>query len=173
MREYKVESDFMYKGYRCVVVFQEMGHRCGYVGVEKGHSLYGKDYADYLDVKKSDLEGVEVGKRGVIPMLSASFDEDDRVKLELYFNVHGGLTYASDGKGQYPVESNLWWFGFDCAHWEDAYDLTLALEYFGDNPRIQSRIEIERQYPTIGEVRTKEYVEEECKSLVNQIIELV
>lgn len=169
---YKVESDFTYKGYRCVVVFQDMGHRCGYVGIDADNPLYGKQYSDYLDIKKSDLEGKNIGKRGVLTVLSAAFDDNENVKLELYFDVHGGLTY-SDSNSNYPVESNLWWLGFDCAHCDDAYDLDLVNEYFGENPRIRERIQFEQQWPIFGEIRTKEYVENECRSLVDQIIELL
>ena len=46
---YKVESDFEFKGCRCVVVFASMGHRCGYVGLPKEHICEGKDY-DEIDV---------------------------------------------------------------------------------------------------------------------------
>jgi hypothetical protein len=138
---YKVESDFEYKGYRCVVIFTDMGHRCGYVGIPSGHMLYKKRYSDYLDIPKSELDDEKIGKRGMIPILSAAFDDDERVSLDCWFNVHGGLTYSGDGN--YPVESDLWWLGFDCAHYNDY------------NP-----------------VRSKGYVEDECKSLVDQIIKL-
>lgn len=171
-RNYKVESDFEYKGYRCVVVFQEDGHRCGYVGVEIGHPLYGKDYGDYLDIKKSDMDGEPIGKRGIMPILSFALDEDDRVRMDCYFDVHGGLTYAG-ADDEYPRKSNLWWIGFDCAHYNDAKDFDCMEKYFGDNPHTKIRIELEKQYPTDGEVRTKEYVEEECKSLVDQIIKYI
>jgi hypothetical protein len=173
---YKVESDFIYKGYRCVVIFGDMGHRCGYVGVEADNPLYGKDYTDYLDINKSELDGEPIGKRGIIPILCAAFDaefdEDERVRLDVYFNVHGGLTYAGD-RADYPVESNLWWLGFDCGHYNDGCDLDLVESYWGDNPQIQRRL---RTCRDLGwddcEVRTQEYVENECKSLVDQIIEL-
>ena len=176
MRNYKIESDFEYRGYRCVVVFQDMGHRCGYVGLKPGHPLYGKEYSDYVEVKKSDLEGEEIGKRSMISLLVASNDEDDRARIEIYFNVHGGITYAG-GNSNYPIEGNLWWFGFDCAHWGDLIDLDKLEEYFGNEPQVKNRINIEKEvnsrYGTYGEIRTKEYVEDECKSLVDQIIKLV
>lgn len=174
MQEYKVESDFMYEGYRCVVVFQYMGHRCGYVGVKKGRPLYGKEYSDYLDIKKSELDAEPIGKRGIMSIICSAFDEDDRVRMDCYFNTHGGLTY-SGGNEKYPVKSNLWWLGFDCAHCDDSIDIDSLKKYFGEDcPRIQTLIGIEKDYPIVsGEVRTKEYVEDECKLLVNQIIELV
>lgn len=169
---YKVESDFVYKGYRCVVVFTDMGHRCGYVGIPIGHELYGKQYGDRLDIKKTEIEDQEVGKRGIIPLLSAIFDDDERVSLDLYFNVHGGLTYSNNYPG-YPVENDgLWWLGFDCGHYGDGKDLELMEEYWGDDPNMQRRIDIERKFSNCYPVRTKEYVESECMSLVDQIEEL-
>ena len=168
---YKVESDFIYKGYRCVVVFGDMGFRCGYVGVEADNPLYGKDYTDYLDINKSELDGEPIGKRGIMSILSAAFDEDERARLDMYFNVHGGLTYAGD-RADYPVESNLWWLGFDCGHCDDGNDWDLVESYWGDNPQMQRRLEINRDLGWDREIRTKEYVENECKSLVDQIIEL-
>lgn len=172
---YKVESDFTYKGYRCVVIFGDMGYRCGYVGIPVGHELYKKDYGDYLDIKKSEIEEQELGKRGMMSLLFSAWDNDDRVKMDMYFNVHGSLTFSNDYP-DYPVESNLWWLGFDCGHYMDGKDLELMEKYWGDDPNIQRKIEIEKEYYMIGDnypVRSKEYVENECKSLVDQIIELI
>ena len=169
---YKVESDFIYKGYRCVVIFGDMGFRCGYVGVEADNPLYGKNYSDYLDINKSELDGEPIDKRGIMPILLAAFDEDERARLDMYFNVHGGLTYAGDRAG-YPVESNLWWLGFDCGHYGDGNDWDLVEKYWGDNPQMQLRLGTCRDLDWGDVVRTKEYVENECKSLVDQIIELI
>jgi len=33
-KDFKIESDFMYNGYRCVVLGLSLGHRCGYVMIE-------------------------------------------------------------------------------------------------------------------------------------------
>ena len=35
----RIESDFEYNGYRCLVRATEMGHRCGYVVLPQGHAL--------------------------------------------------------------------------------------------------------------------------------------
>lgn len=92
---YKVESDFEYNGLRCVVTFGDMEHRCGYVGVPNIHSLYGKNYNDYLEINKADIEGKEVS--GVFPLLGPLLDEDERVRIDAFFNCHGGITYAGGG----------------------------------------------------------------------------
>ena len=117
---FKVEKDFEHNGHRCVVIFTDMGHRCGYVGVNESSPLWCKDYCDYLPINKSELEGEEIGKRGIFPLMMAAFDEDERVRIDTYFDVHGGITFSSGGKAsKYPVESDLYWFGFDCAHCND------------------------------------------------------
>lgn len=180
MAMYKVESDFKYKGYRCVVIFGGMGFRCGYVGIKPGHPLYKKEYTDYLDVLKSELDGKEIGNRGILPIFFSAFDDDNRVTMDVYFNVHGGLTYSGDSSGNYPVKSNLWWLGFDCGHYKDGKDLELMEKYWGDDPFIKRRLKVEREYLKTergyyidSPVRSKKYVEDECKSLVDQIIEYI
>ena len=169
---YKVESEFEYKGYKCVVTFSDMGHRCGYVGIPEGHILYGKHYSDYLNIPKSEIENEPIGKRGIISLVFSALDDNDNVKLELYFDVHGGITY-SNKDDTYPIESDLWWLGFDCAHYGDGKDMDLVEKYWGDDPHIQKRIEFEKEYLDYYPVRSQQYVEDECRSLVDQIEQLV
>lgn len=110
---YVVEREFQHTGYKCAVIFGSIGHRCGYVGIPKNHPLYGKDYSDYLEIKKADVGDREVS--GIFPLLGAFLDEDERIRIEAYFQCHGGITYAGGGEhSSYPIESDLWWFGFDC-----------------------------------------------------------
>lgn len=75
----------------------ELGHWCGYVGVAPGHPLHGAKYQDV--------------------------DEN--------FDVHGGITFSGKcqpGGGENhgichvpePGEpDDVWWFGFDCCHFND------------------------------------------------------
>ena len=76
--------------------------------------------------------------------------------------VHGGLTYSA-GHDTYPVESDLWWFGFDCAHCGDisytgipAIDDDSPLDFDGS--------------PAV--FRSLEYCADWCESLANQLLEL-
>lgn len=173
---YKVESDFSYKDYRCVVIFGDMGFRCGYVGIPEDHPLYGKEYGSGMGISYSELENEPTGKRGIIPVLCAAYKEDDDVSMDIYFDVHGSLTYSGGGKeSTYPVESELWWLGFDCGHYNDGKDMDLVEKLWGDDEHIQRRIEIEREYLYYEdcEVRSQEYIEQECRNLVDQIIEYV
>jgi hypothetical protein len=169
---YIVERQFKHMGYECVVVFRNSGYRCGYVGIPKTHSLYGKHYSDYLKIKKKDLGDREIS--GIFPLIGACFDEDERIKIEAYFQCHGGITFAGGGKNsRYPIESDLWWFGFDCGHCDDEKELELAYERFPNYRKsLSMQIEIERKFHIDGLiVRTEEYVAEECKKLVEQLKE--
>lgn len=169
---YKVEKDFEHKGLRCVITFGDLGHRCGYVGIPKTHILYGKEYDEYLEIKKEDIKGREVSC--VFPLLGTIIDENDRIRVKAYFNCHGGITYSGGGeKSTYPIESDLWWFGFDCAHCDDGKDLDLAIEYF---PEISERLlktrQIDDMSSTYGNhLWTQEEVEKECKLLAEQLDE--
>lgn len=167
---YIIEREFEHAGYKCVVIFGYAGYRCGYVGIPKEHPLYGKGYHDYLEIKKSDIEGREVS--GIVPLLGAALDKDERVRIEAYFQCHGGITYSGGWKNSdYPIESDLWWFGFDCAHAGDKADLKYAIEKFPDRKEeYMVRLSIESKFQIEYDVvRTEEYVAEECKKLAEQL----
>lgn len=66
-----------------------------------------------------------------------------------------------------------WWIGFDCGHYGDTKDYEKAWEVWKDNEDILRRLEEDRNYaPDLGgAVRSLEYVQSECRSLIDQIIE--
>lgn len=160
---FKIESDFIHNGMRCVVVFTRTGHRCGYVGINKEHRLYGVDYDQHIEfLTKESIENTPIGKRGI---LSIVFWDGESVTPEIYFDVHGSITYA--GSGDYPVESDLWWFGFDCAHAGDRPDYNKLREYGLANEEEIMPWDVE------GVIRSQEYVEQECRNLADQLAALV
>jgi hypothetical protein len=81
--------DFVHSGFACLLHRGPLGQWCGYVAVPETHPAFGKRYDD--------------------------------VKVK----VHGGLTYADRCQGsichvpQPGMPDNVWWLGFDCAHWGD------------------------------------------------------
>ena len=174
---YIVEREFEHAGYKCVVVFQEMGHRCGYVGVTKDSKLYGKSYTDKLDAKMEEMYDKQLGKRSIIPWFCACLDDkEEGVRLDLYFDVHGSLTYSGGGENSdYPIKSDLWWLGFDCDHAGDRKDYEYTMKLFPqEEKRCKDLMRIERE--CYGEpeerddvIRSEEYVAEECKRLAEQI----
>lgn len=82
---YIVEQEFEHAGYKCVVTFNAMGHRCGYVGIPKDHPLYGKEYSDYLEIKKVDVGDRKIS--GIFPLLGACLDKDEEYELKHIFNA--------------------------------------------------------------------------------------
>ena len=169
-----IESDFTYKEYRCVTIFHRGGYRCGYVGLPKGHPLYGKDYSDEIEATFEEVAEKPFGKRSPIQMFGfIGCQPKDKIELSLYFDVHGGITYANGGNNStHPIESNLWWLGFDCGHAGDDKDWELVEKLWGNEPVVQRRLEYEKEIHFEGdELRTLEYVQQECKNLVDQIID--
>lgn len=126
----KVQFTDKMTSFPCLIVRNGGGSLCGYVGVPLGHPLYGVDYND-LDM-----------------------------------GVHGGLTFAGkcqedqedDGHGVChkvdPDESdNVWWLGFDCAHYMDISPLMLR----------------ENLYSGEGSYKDIEYVKSQISGLAFQI----
>ena len=161
---YTVEKVWPYKGYTCVVIMTELGHRCGYVGVSTKHPLYGKDYhksCRCLTPLWKDAKEKPFGKRGVMTMFA--YKGDKKVSPELFFDVHGSLTFSSRKKNEdYPVtQPHTWWFGYDCGHAGDGKDLSVL------SPTLR---EIEEKFPRNDPVRSLEYCIGECESLAEQLI---
>lgn len=140
---YKIESEFEYKEYKCKVIFMSTGYRFGLVGIPARHPLYRKNHWHLI--------GIE---------------------------VHGGLTYS--GFQDFLVEEGFvsedqyWWFGFDCAHLGegDAIDIESMREYKMIDKSAYKEVKRNRDnfiLSDLGEVRTKEFCEDECRKLVDQL----
>ena len=162
---YEVEKDWMSYDLRCIVIMGDRGHRCGYVGVDENHPLFELDYFDRvpskLITKWEEIQKEEIGKRGVVDLLCHDFDKP---KIGILFDVHGGITYSGGGEmSSYPIESDLWWFGYDCAHLGDGKYLFALSE---------TQREIESRFPTHGILRTLNYCVVECESLAKQLGDL-
>lgn len=88
---------------------------------------------------------------------------------------HGGITYIESFLyGQ--EDKDIVWIGFDCAHYRDGYDYETGRKYYKDDPKTLESIDtwekIHSQYPFDDYYfggRTLEYVESECKHIVDQI----
>lgn len=116
-------------GFPAFIVRNHLGALCGYVGVPPEHSAHGKGY--WSDVPVS---------------------------------VHGGLTYAGECQGRIchvpaPGETDdVWWFGFDCAHYGDTVPGMLRFEF--GNP------------PVTYYYKDVDYVRSEVESLAKQLKEV-
>lgn len=163
MSNYTVVKDWVTAaGFRAVIIMNSLGYHCGYVGVPKTHPLYGKDYSDSCEALTFPAEE-NIGKRGPVAVLFS----DGSAKPDVVFDVRGSLTYA-DGHPQYPVPAtDIWWFGYDCGHYNDAPS---------DQHLAQQRL----RYPDMpfmwtadGVFRDVEYNIAECESLAEQLISRV
>ena len=86
------------------------------------------------------------------------------------------LQYNSDHL-YHQEQKYLRWIGFDCAHCFDGYDVGTAKKLFADESEVMKHIallEITGYFAVCNEdnpIRTVEYCEEECKKIVNQVVE--
>ena len=108
--------------------------------------------------------GYRCGYVGV-PFMHPLFGEDyDSSRIR----VHGDLTYADYTPKfikNYVLHPELWWFlGFDCGHIYDLPDLKAAKKVFTPFHKYDG-LSSEG-----AEVRTKEFVMEECRKLADQLL---
>lgn len=101
--------------------------------------------------------GMDIGHRCgyiQIPKGHKFFDKHyDDVDVE----VHGGLTFSGKIEGCRGE-----WIGFDCAHMNDARDPSLMTEEY-------KNLTLRFAALSSGSIKTKEYVEEECIKLIEQV----
>lgn len=137
--------EWRHKGVPCLIVRNPTGFNlCGYAAVNPGHPWHGKSYG---------------GEDGI-----------DAI-------AHGGLTFADKCMPNGPVchvaqpgePEDVWWLGFDCAHYMDrmpGYDALSQEMHFklGSPKRAMSFLD-HASYKTV------EYVKAECERLAEQILE--
>lgn len=128
-------------GLPCLIKRNRFGALCGYVGIPEGHPWYRTGYGD----------------------------------IDLPDGVHGGLTFADhcqeDGDEAETIchipapgePDNVWWAGFDCAHYTDLSPANEALLRevgfdHGHHPLTPEQI-----------YRDLTYVQDQCRHLAHQI----
>ncbi|MCK9556383.1 hypothetical protein M0R36_11335 [bacterium] len=96
---------------------------------------------------------------------------------EIYYNdfvdridCHGGITYIGKGLKYWKIKKkkSVMWIGFDCYHYMD-----FAPYWVIRSEKILKRQCVDRKELESGEsqYRNLDYVIEECKGIVNQILE--
>lgn len=91
----------------------------------------------------------------------------DYTKLDEYIVCHGGLTYSGDGKYPLDTRDDLWWFGWDYAHYMDGIDWESFEKNFDE-----TTVEMTRRCTCLNGYPYPLYeVEEECKCVANQLKE--
>lgn len=84
---------------------------------------------------------------------------------------HCGLSFGADRLTKDFNPKKDYYIGFDCGHICDGRDYDTALEYdLINEKKYNNLIEMEIHLPTFLEpVRSLEYVEEQCKKIVDQL----
>lgn len=162
---------FVYKNYNCVILRNPMmGHLCGYVCLPVIHKLFEND---------DEIENI-INCHGGITYTSNLLPTSAQKCLLPDFNFLNSL-------------KNTYWIGFDCGHYGDYMPFmnikiqdfiqTKALKNDDElntfncitKPDIDELILIDFEDSltlSTGKYRTIEYVSNECKSIVNQLIEI-
>ena len=117
-----------------IIRHPHLGNLNGYVRVEKGHPLYGKED---IDSEPDDLR------------------------------VHGGITFSASLLPRLlaitPEVVDYWYFGFDCAHYDDICPMILEKLAESQGDSWENHIIEGCTYKNIN------YVRKECKSLAAQL----
>lgn len=95
-------------------------------------------------------------------------DAENYMKLD-YDDCHGGLTFG----GELPYNYGQTWkkyIGFDCGHSCDGCDFEQAYKYGLITEEERDRWDNDFFYLKTNPVRSLDYVEYNCKKLVNQIV---
>ncbi len=77
-------------------------------------------------------------------------------------DVYGGLTYSNDYHAL--AADGVWWFGFDCMHGGDMFDLALIKD-----SKTRSHMNNSSGF---GCAKTLEFCEEQCNSMADQLEEI-
>ena len=129
----------------------------------------------YKGLSCAVVQGREAGSRCGYVRVPPGHPEYGKHYDSVEVSVHGGLTFAeiepctehSDGQG--------WWFGFDCAHFQDAmYDPEATPESISD-PESRRSLEIHREisgkYPISPEFNLHYWTEAEVVAETEQLAE--
>jgi hypothetical protein len=103
-----------------------------------------------------------------VPPTHPSFGKDYN---DIDVNVHGGLTFGQIEPCTEHEDGQGYWFGFDCAHYQDAsYDPNTDISTVSEHTR--KLLEI-MSFADEGHYWTQQEVEAECETLAKQLSELV
>lgn len=146
-----VEGGGTYKDYEYLIILNHNGHRCGYVAIPSHHPF---------SQTKSEMRQFAGGE----------YEHYDYDSLDL--EAHGGLTFMAPDhslKDLLSTPCTDLWIGFDCGHYFDSCDVEAFKKYYGE----EEAKERESFFDCMdgGSVKDFPYVERECHSLIDQLIQ--
>lgn len=99
--------------------------------------------------------------------------DDYKNRSEYDIDCHCGLSFGASRLPEYCNSKKDYYIGFDCGHICDGHDYDTALKYGIINEKqYYNLIEMEMRLSTfLQPVRSLEYVEEQCKKIVDQLEE--
>lgn len=138
----KIEKNWNYQNYHCIVKFTPLGHRCGYVGLPKGCLFVGDEPEDI----PVDCHGGITYAKERLHDDGEDYIEDPNVAWWIGFDcAHYGDAPDYGLVGEY--------FGDD----EEVLKSTALMMMFNRKPEG-------------SEIRSLEYCVQECENMVNQLI---
>lgn len=142
-----VEGGGSYRDYEFLITFVRDGHRCAYVALKQ------------TDVDKFEEE-----------LGDATYRYPESI------SCHWGCSFYdrdSQIKDVLPIPCDDMWFGFDAAHCHDKPDLEKSKYYFDYIPLgdyFENGKSIYDKFPEMIH-RSYEFMEENCKSIIDQLVE--
>ena len=124
-------------------------------------------YRGYPCVVILQTQGHRCGYVGLTS--TSSFYEREYIDIDV--RCHGGLTYARPYLYEQD-DNDMWWIGFDCAHYGDGEDYETLKEYAANDEETLLSVCQREAWHSSGVVRSQAYVEKECMEIVDQLIEL-
>jgi len=152
-----IEKVGNYKGFKFVITLNSMGYRCGYVMIPRNNLLF----LNIKSIRNLKNYNPESDYQSYLSKRVGDFDS---------FNVHGGITFENVDFN-YPIRSKKRQLvlGFDTGHYGDSPDFDAYEKYY---PEAGDRVSQLRLMfgDDGGVVRDEDYVESNCKNLINQLI---
>lgn len=97
--------------------------------------------------------------------------DDYKYCYEYDIECHCGLSFGASRLPEYYNPKKTYYIGFDCRHICDGNDYNTALKYgLLTEKRFNELLDMQIHLPTfLQPVRSLEYVEEQCKKIVDQL----
>jgi hypothetical protein len=131
-------------------------------GVVQEDKFYYKDYPCvilFMDM------GHRCGYVGIPEDIARNISDEQIEEIDCY----GGITYGPSDYLHYQNEENITWIGFDTAHYMDGKDYDKVKEYFGKE---RAEVLCTYRYGCDLPAKTLEYCQEQCKKIVDQVVEM-
>lgn len=93
---------------------------------------------------------------------------EDKDYVDYDIDCHGGLSFSGKLPYDYGQKAKFY-IGFDCGHCGDGFDFDTAYEYGLIDAETRDRKEKEFSYFEDGGVLWLEYVEDQCRYIVDQL----